>query len=529
VKTPLAVTACLDRARSIYGASIGVVCGGERLTYGEVAGRVDRLSASLTTIGVKRGDVVACLSFNCHRLLELYYAVPQMGAILLPINIRLTPADIAFIIEDSGATTVAIDRALIGLYAPVRSQLRGVERVILMGGDATRKDAIDGDDYEMLVDDGAETYERPDLDEDDVAEVFYTSGTTSRPKGVMLTHRNLYTHAMSVLAALHPTDADIQLHSIPLFHVNGWGTPHTITFVGGRHVMLPRFDPEAVLETIERERVTQMLLVPTMAVALLSSPSAQKRDLSSMRRIKVGGAAAPPSLIAALDAWLPGCMITCGYGLTETSPVLTVAVLKAGLEGDATRSVLLRSTAGVPIPGVEVEIIDDNGQPLPHDGVAVGEICARGNSIMAGYWKQPEETARAFAGGWFHTGDVGAIDPNGYVYIVDRKKDIIITGGENVASLEIENALYAHPAVLECAVIALPDQLWGEVPAALVVLKPNASADQAALIAHCKSSLAGFKVPKRIRFVEALPKGGTGKILKRQLRDEYIRELTSDT
>ncbi|MFI5388216.1 MAG: long-chain-fatty-acid--CoA ligase [Candidatus Eremiobacterales bacterium] len=529
MKTPLAVTQCLDRARSIYGASLGVVCGSTRLTYGEVAARVDRLSSGLTALGVKRGDVVACLSFNCHRLLELYYAVPQMGAILLPINIRLTPDDVAFIIEDSGAATVVIDRALVGLFAPVRSRLAHVERIILMGGEAKAQDAIDGDDYEMLVDDGAETFERPALDEDAVAELFYTSGTTSRPKGVMLTHRNLYMHAMSLIAALHPTDADVQLHSIPLFHVNGWGTPHTITFVGGRHVMVPRFDPEVVLATIERERVTQMLLVPTMAVALLNAPSAQTRDLSSMRRIKIGGAAAPPSLIAALDAWLPGCTITCGYGLTETTPVLTCGCVKAGLEGDPTRSVLLRSTAGIPIPGVEVEIIDEIGQPLPHDGVAVGEICARGNSIMAGYWKQPEETARAFEGGWFHTGDVGAIDPNGYLYVVDRKKDIIITGGENVASIEIENALYTHPSVLECAVIAVPDPLWGEVPAALVVRKPNASADEAGLIAHCKSTLAGFKVPKRVRFVETLPKGGTGKILKRQLRDEYVRELTGAT
>ena len=529
MKTPLAVTQCLDRARSLYAASIGVVCGGERFTYGAMAARVDRLSASLTALGIQRGDVVACLSFNCHRLLELYYAIPQMGAILLPINVRLTPQDVAYIIDDSGATTVVIDRALIGLYSPVRASLPSVKRVVLIGGDAKVEDPIEGDDYEMLVADGAETYERPPIDEDEVAELFYTSGTTSRPKGVMLTHRNLYTHATSVLAALHPTDADIQLHTIPLFHVNGWGTPHTITFVGGRHVMLPRFDPETVLDTIERERVTQMLLVPTMAVALLNSPSAQTRDLSSMRRIKIGGAAAPPSLIAALDAWLPGCTITCGYGLTETSPVLTIAGLKAGLEGDATRSVLLRSTAGVPIPGVEVEVLDDDGQPLPHDGVAAGEICARGNSIMAGYWKQPEETAQVFAGGWFHTGDVGAIDPNGYVYIVDRKKDIIITGGENVASLEIENALYTHPGVLECAVIAVPDPLWGEVPAALVVIKQGAQADEADLIVYCKGILAGFKVPKRVRFVDALPKGGTGKILKRQLRDEYIRELTEPT
>ena len=503
------------------------MCGAHRLTYGEIAARVDRLSASLHALGVARGDVVACLSFNCHRLLELYYAVPQMGAILLPINIRLTPDDVAYIVRDAGATTMCVDRALAALLAPIRDSLPSLARVILMGGDATQAALVAGDDYEMLVNDAPESYAQPDVDEDDVAELFYTSGTTARPKGVMLTHRNLYMHAMSVLAAIHPGDADVQLHTIPLFHVNGWGTPHTLTFVGGRHVMLARFDPEQVLETIERERVTQMLLVPTMAVALLHAPSARTRDLSSMRRIKLGGAAAPPSLVHALDEWLPGCTITCGYGLTETTPVLTVASLKTGLGDDPTRSVMLRSTAGLPIPGVEIEIIGEDGQMMPHDGISVGEICARGNTIMAGYWNQPEETARVIVDGWFHTGDVGSIDPNGYVYIVDRKKDIIITGGENVSSIEIEKAVYEHPAVLECAVISVPDQVWGEIPAALVVLKPGASATEAELIAFCKGRLAGFKAPKRVKFVESLPKGGTGKILKLQLRDAYAAELTA--
>ena len=529
MKTPLVVTQFLDRARSIYAASVGVVCGDRRLTYGEMAVRIDRLSSSFDAIGIRHGDVVACLSFNCHRLLELYYAVPQLGAILLPINIRLTPDDIAFILQDAEASTLVVDRRLLALVEPIRNRIASVRRIVLMGGDAADADPIAGDDYEMLINDAAETFARPLLDEDAVAELFYTSGTTARPKGVMLTHRNLYMHAFSTLASLHPTDADVQLHSIPLFHVNGWGTPHTLTFIGGRHVMLARFDPEQVLETIERERVTLMLLVPTMAVALLSAPSARTRDLSSLRRVKLGGAAAAPSLVAALDAWLPTCTITCGYGLTETSPVLTVANLKPQLGADAAQSVLLRSTAGLPIPGVEVEIVDASGQPLPHDGTATGEICARGNSIMAGYWRQPEETARVFVKGWFHTGDVGTIDPNGYVHIVDRKKDIIITGGENVSSIEIESALAKHPTVMESAVIPIPDPTWGEVPAALVVLKPGTSTTEAELIAHCKAQLAGFKVPKRIKIIDALPKGGTGKILKRELRDAYARELSAAT
>jgi acyl-CoA synthetase (AMP-forming)/AMP-acid ligase II len=527
MRTPLVVAKILDRARTVYGSSVGVVCGKRRLTYGEMASRIDRLSASLVAIGVARGDVVACLSFNCHRLLELYYAVPQIGAILLPINIRLTPSDIAFILTDSKASTVVVDRSLSGLLAPSRDRLPALQRVVSMGGDSTADAALGGDDYERLINDGPDDFSRPDLDEDDVAELFYTSGTTARPKGVMLTHRNLYMHAMSLLSAIRLTDADVQLHSIPLFHVNGWGTPHTLTFVGGRHVMLPRFDPEDVLETIEREHVTQMLLVPTMAVAMLNAPSASTRDLSSVRRIKLGGAAPPPSLVEALDRWLPECSVMSGYGLTETTPVLTVSTLKHGLGKDPMHSVAIRSSAGLPLPGVEVAILDDAGQMLPHDGVSVGEICARGNTVMAGYWKQPEETASVIVNGWFHTGDMGTIDAEGYVHIVDRKKDIVISGGENVSSIEIEKALYEHPAVLECAVIAVPDRVWGEIPAALVVLKPGATATEAELIAHCKGRLAGFKAPKRVKMVAQLPKGGTGKILKRELRTTYAAELTS--
>src|SRR5579863_3926307 len=287
METPLAVTDFIDRAASIYAGKTGVVCGATRLTYGEFGQRVHRLSSSFAAAGVVRGDVVACLSFNCHRLLELYYAVPQMGAILLPINIRLTSSDIAFILQDAEASTVVIDRALVPLFAPIRDALPRLARVVLMGGDPSAALAVSGSDFEAMVEAGDAPYTRPAVAENDVAELFYTSGTTARPKGVMLTHRNLYSHAMSVMACLHPGDTDVQLHSIPLFHVNGWGTPHVLTMIGGTHVMLARFDPEQVLATIEQERVTQMLLVPTMALALLHSPSARTRDLTSLRRIKL--------------------------------------------------------------------------------------------------------------------------------------------------------------------------------------------------------------------------------------------------
>ncbi|HME82008.1 MAG TPA: fatty acid--CoA ligase [Candidatus Eremiobacteraceae bacterium] len=524
MKSPLLVTDFLRRGRTVFRDATAVVCGAERFTYGQLAERIDRFSNALVRMGVNGGDVVAYISFNCHRLLEGYYAVPQIGAILLPINIRLTPPDIAYILTDAGASTVVIDRQLVGLLAPILPSLPSVKHVVLMGGDPKADMPVRGTDYEALIAGSPAEFSPPPIDEDDVAELFYTSGTTARPKGVMLTHRNLVTHAYSAMACVHVSDMDVILHSIPLFHVNGWGTPHTLTMVGGRHVMVPRFDPEHVLEVMERERVTRMFMVPTMAVALMSAPSWRTRDLSAVTRIMFGGAATPPALLRAMDERLPDAVVHCGYGLSETSPILTTALPGAYLHLDKTASVPVRATAGVPLPGVEIEILDENGAPVPHDGVSVGEICARGNSVFAGYWKQPGETANSIVDGWFHTGDMGSIDDRGYVSIVDRKKDIIITGGENVASIEIEKAIYDHPAVLECAVIGVPDEKWGEVPAAIIVLKPGAKLDVAELVEHTRSTLAHFKVPKHVRFVDSLPKGGTGKILKRELRDAFSKE-----
>jgi fatty-acyl-CoA synthase len=524
VRVPLLVVDFIDRARDLYGDALAVSCGSDRLSYALLAERINRASASFARLGVKRGDVVAYISFNCHRLLEGYYAVPQMGAVLLPINIRLTANDIAYILEDAGATTAVVDRALAGLLAPVRARLPKLRTVILMGDDPGATTLLEGEDYETLLASAPPVYARPDLSEDDVAELFYTSGTTARPKGVMLTHRSLCLHALGAALLLGCDDRTVQLHSIPLFHVNGWGTPHSVAMTGGRHVMLPRFDPAQVLETIEREHVTDAFFVPTMALALLADPSCAKRDLSSLRRVMLGGAATPPALLRALDERLPECTVTCGYGLTETSPVLTIATIKRGVSGSDEYQRDKRITAGIPIPGVRVEIMDEQHRILAHDGTSRGEIVARGNSVMAGYRGDTGATDAVMVDGWFHTGDLGTIDPDGYLRIVDRKKDIIVTGGENVSSIEIEKAIYEHPAVAECAVVAAPDARWGEVPMAIVVRKPGADVDETALVAHCKGMLAGFKVPHHIVFADApLPKGGTGKILKRELRERYLK------
>ena len=519
---PLVVPEFIDRARSLYGSDHAVTCGAVRLTYEELAARIDRLSGALQRLGVKRGDVVAYVSFNCHRLLEGYYAVPQMGAVLLPVNIRLTPREISFILKDAGATIAVVDRDLTGLIAPIRADLPSLRAVVLMGNSAADP-ALDGADYEELLAASPPEFERPELAETDLAELFYTSGTTAQPKGVMLSHRALYLHALHSLSCVGYDDTTVQLHSIPLFHVNGWGAPHAVTVLGGRHVMLARFDPAQVLETIERERVTLVYLVPTMALALAADPSWRTRDLTSLRRVMLGGAASPPSLLRDLDARLPGCVITCGYGLSETSPILTIANVKRGSSNSREATLATRATAGTPIPGVRIEVMDDDGTILPHDGESSGEIVVRSNWVMDGYWRQPDATAEVMARGWFHTGDIGTIDTAGFVRIVDRKKDIIITGGENVPSIEIEKAIFEHPAVAECAVIAAPDERWGEIPLAVVVKKPGADVDEDQVIQHCKTVLAGFKVPRRVVFADApLPKGGTGKVLKRELRAKYL-------
>jgi fatty-acyl-CoA synthase len=330
---------------------------------------------------------------------------------------------------------------------------------------------------------------------------------------VLLTHRGLYLHAVHGALTVGITGDDVVLHTIPLFHVNGWGTPHYLTGLGGVHVMLPRFDAEEVLRLLERERVTRLFLVPTMATALLASPSLDGRDLSALRQISVGGAPAAPSLLAEMERRF-GCDAICGYGLTESSPQLTKALDKPG----EARSAARRATTGLPILGVDLRVLDDAGREVPWDGATPGEVCVRSNHVMAGYWNRPDETAAALAGGWLHTEDIAVVDPAGYLTIVDRKKDLIISGGENISSVEVEKVLAAHPAVLEVAVVGAPHERWGEVPRAWVVLRPGATVATDELVAWARERLAGFKVAKDVRVVDELPKGGTGKVLKHVLR-----------
>jgi fatty-acyl-CoA synthase len=498
VIVPLTPLDFLERARRLFGDLEAVVDGERRFTYAEYAARCHALGAALPA-----RERIAYLCPNTVELLEAYYGVLLAGSVLVPLNIRLAAAELQAIVEDCGASVLVVHPSLAALAADLSVRTR----------------IAIGDEYEALLAAHAGAFvERVVEDENAVCELFYTSGTTGLPKGAMLTHRNLATHAIDSALSMACTHRDVVLHTIPLFHVNGWGTPHWVTLLGARHVMLERFDPAEVLRLIEAEGVTRLHLVPTMASSLVVSEALGRHDLSSLVQVTVGGAPPGPELLAELEAAF-GCEVICGYGLTEAAPQLTKALTKRSHDGlsveDQRRR---RATTGLPNVGVDLRVLDDGDAEVPWDGVTPGEICVRSNHVMAGYWERPDATDEVLRGGWLRTGDVAVVDAEGYVRIVDRKKDLIISGGENISSVEVEIALCAHPAVLEAAVVGMPHDRWGEVPRAFVTLRPGRSTDASELGAFVAGRLAKFKVPKRIDVVDELPKGGSGKILKNELR-----------
>jgi len=521
MQLPLTPARLKRHAARLFGRKTGVVCGEHRFTFREFDERADRLSTALLRLGVHRGDRVAFLSFNCHRLLEAYYGVPQIGAILLPMNIRLAPEELAYILDDATPRVLFFDPEFIPLVEALRTRAHSIKTYLSLR-DSKPAWALDQFYDELLAVSEPADLDFRELDEKSVAELFYTSGTTAYPKGVMLTHRNLYLHAFYTALGLGGSDRDVHLYTVPLFHVNSWGAPHVFTLLGGRHVMIRRFDPQAVLELVQRERVTRLHMVPAMTIALLNHPDFPRYDLSSLHEVMIGGAPANIALMHEVEKKIPGCTVKGGYGLTETSPVLTIAHIKEHLANETDEQKLRRkATAGYVLAGSEIRVVDLDGRDVTADGAEVGEVVVRSDVVMEGYWGQPEVTSCAIRDGWFHTGDLGTIDEEGYILIVDRAKDMILTGGENVASAEIERVIYQHPAVLECAVIAIPDEQWGEVAKAVVTLKSGCQAAEAEILDHCREHLAGFKIPKSVEFVDALPKGGTGKILKKVLREKY--------
>ena len=517
---PLTPLRCLRYAEQQFAHRTAVVCGNERFTYAEFAGRAARLGGALKKAGIKPGDRVAFLSMNCHRLLEAYYGVLEAGAVLLPLNVRLASHELAYILNDSGAKVLFLEKEFLNLVDSFRTELSSVESFFLLDA-SPESDWLSPHNYEDLL--AAASALRADvmeIDEDAVAELFYTSGTSANPKGVMLTHRNVYLHALHVCLTFDPTRDFAQLHTIPLFHANGWGVAHVLALIGGKHVILRRFDCRRIFELIEQERIYTMCLVPAMAIALVNSPDRQKHDLSSLQRVIIGGAASSPTIIREVEEKL-GVTCISGYGLTETSPALSHSFIKHGLEFEGPQKYERQAMTGYPDPGIEMRVVDDQDRDVPRDGKTIGEIITRSDGVMLGYWNQPEATAEALRGGWFHTGDMATINEDGYLLIVDRKKDIINSGGENISSLEVEKILMAHPSVLEAAVIPVPDERWGEAPKALVVLKPGTQAGEIELIEFCRTHLSHYKCPHSVEFLESLPKTGTGKILKKDLRKKY--------
>ena len=511
MKIPLTPLRCLHRAVDLYGKRQGIICGEKRFTYAEFGERCERLASALTATGVQPGDRVGYLSFNTHKLLEGYYGVIQARAIVMPLNVRLTPMELSAIMCHA-ATKVLFYEAE---FAPL------VE-ILLQAWPSMRTISLDTE-YEAFLAQGSPG--RADVmsyDEDAAAELFYTSGSTGNPKGVLLSHRTVYLHALQVITTMTGDDNWVELHTIPLFHANGWGRPQTATMLGQKQVMVRRFDPALVCRLISDEKATSMSVVPTMAMALLHFPDLQQYDLSSVKTINIGGAAASPELIDRMEKAFH-CEVQAGYGLTETSPVASTARRKGTViytdEADRLRH---QAMAGWPIPGTQIRVVDADMNDVPRDMASTGEVVISGDNVMDGYYREPEATAAVMSGIWFHSGDMAVWDDESYIHIVDRKKDIIISGGENISSIEVEKAIAAHPGVLEVAVVGAPDPRWGEIPVAFVLPKPSEALSEDELREFIAPRLAKFKIPRLFEFVSTpLPKGGTGKILKKELRERF--------
>ena len=514
METPLTPLDFARRARKLYGDREAVVDGDLRFTYEQFLDRCDRWSSRLLELGVTKGDRVAYIAPNTHAQLESFYAVPQIGAVLVPINYRLTAEDFAYLIDHSGAKVVCAHRDYLDAVDGLRSQLKSVEHFVAL------EDARDGWlDYEALLSQGPSDFERPQIQENDLLTINYTSGTTSRPKGVMITHRNAYLNSVGTLLHEHMTCSDRYLWTLPMFHANGWTFVWTVTAAGATHVCLPKIDPRRVFELIEQEQITMLCAAPTVLISLANADQELRGNVRSGLRVVTAGAPPAASTIERLEGDL-GWIVTQVYGLTETTPFITICEPRAEhAQLSNEQRAIVKARQGVElITSGETKVIHDDGSEVPHDGETVGEIVVRGNVVMAGYYNDPEATAAAMRDGWFHSGDAAVVHADGYIEIRDRLKDVIISGGENISSVEVEGVLLRHPAVQEVAIVGLPHERWGEAPHAFVVLRKGANVSEDELCEFARSHLAHFKCPHKVTFIDELPKTATGKIQKYVLR-----------
>jgi fatty-acyl-CoA synthase len=514
MKTPLTPLEFMRRARRLYPEREAVVDETQRFTYEQFFSRCDRWAAYLQELGVVKGDRVAYIAPNTHAQLESFYAVPQMGAVLVPVNYRLAPSDFAYILNHSGARVACVHGDYLDQVDAIRASIPGVEYFVALEG--SKPGWIE---YEEAIAATSTPLVRPELSEDDLLTINYTSGTTANPKDVMITHRNAWMNTVGTLVHFHMTPADRYLWTLPMFHANGWTFVWTVTAAGGTHVCLRKVDPVRIFELISAERITMLCAAPTVLIAIANAPDELRRHAPSGVRVITAGAPPAAATIERIEGDL-GWEVTQVYGLTETAPFITICEPR---EEHATLSAseraAIKARTGVEmITSGELLVVDDDGNEVAHDGVTTGEIVVRGNVVMEGYYADPEDTATAFRGGFFHTGDAAVVHPDGYAQIRDRIKDVIISGGENISSIEVEGVLLRHPAVQEVAVVGMPDEKWGESPHAFVVLHAGTHAEAEELRSFVRERIARFKVPKAVIFVDELPKTATGKIQKFVLR-----------
>jgi fatty-acyl-CoA synthase len=502
MRVPLTSRDFLDRAELVYGDRVGVVDEPDQpapslgeVSYRELARRGRAVQAGLDELGIGVGERVAIVSHNSARLLELLLAVPSSGRVLVPVNFRLSPDEVRYIVGHSGARVLLVDPEL-------ETSLKGVEAEHRFGT---------GEEYEQLLRFDAEPRPWAEPDEDATATINYTSGTTARPKGVQMTHRNIWVNAVTFAMHMQASDRDVYLHTLPMFHCNGWGLPYSFAGVGARQVVIRKIDGAEILRRVERNGVTVMAGAPAVWNAVLEAAATWDGEIPGRDRVRIVVAGAPPpsKTIARVEEEL-GWEFNQIYGLTETAPLLTINRPRAEYDDlDAEERAKQLSRAGAPSLGTRLAVSDS------------GEVLARSNTVLAGYWENPDASAEALADGWFHTGDGGSLDDDGYLTISDRKKDVIITGGENVSSIEVEDAVFSHPAVAEVAVIGIPDDKWGELVTALVVVAEGEQVSEADIVGHCRGKIAGYKIPKKVEFRDAIPRTATGKIQKFKLRESY--------
>ncbi|MEE9281567.1 MAG: acyl--CoA ligase family protein [Myxococcota bacterium] len=517
-KDPLTPVVMLERTLRVFPGRPAVIHGDLRWTYEQLGREVGRLAGALRRAGVEAGDRVAILSPNTPWHLAAHFAAPLLQAPLVSINTRLAAPEIAYILQHSGAKVLLVDSELAPPLDRVRDQLGSVESVVEIADAGVP--VRDGEESYADFVEGAPLVEiaNPVADEDTLLSINYTSGTTGMPKGVMYTHRGAYLNAMGEVAALGLSKQTVFLWTLPMFHCNGWCMPWAVTAAAGTHLCLRAIDPPEIFRLIPEHGVTNFNAAPTVLLMLASDPAAAGVRFDPPIHVCTGGAPPSPTLLERMERL--GVRITHLYGLTETYGPHVLCEMQSEWEGlDSARRAKVMSRQGVPYPhAIYLRVVDESMKDVPADAKTMGEVVMRGNNTMCGYYEDPEATAQAFAGGWFHSGDVGVMHPDGYIELTDRSKDIIISGGENISTIEVENTLYQHPDVLEVAVVSMPHPKWGEVPKAFITLKPDASPTAGSVIAWTRERLAHFKCPKAVEFGE-LPKTATGKIQKFKLRD----------